>query len=775
MQLRRSMLQRRWYWCGSDMLCDEDDGSRSSMENSDSDDVLGLMEKHSLSHSSFSHVSFPSVVSRRESRLSSGTWLQHELLQPNALPRVRIGGVAPRNPTIRARRSPPRLVWWPRIGCLSASPLPIARQGVQTHSRDVCPNPSIMSCLVPRLENNVDVTLPSLKSSRFGANAICESHTQAMKRRVTVPITAFFQRKQPRTETSAGAPRGTDTPSRSETTDAHTEEPKEADELDDIDDDDDDRASPSPATSKLLRRDARHVTHLLNARELGAAGGARLHPPLPPARQKQQLVRWVLSRFQPTALELRLPEHWQRQAGTLLSDAAFYASCIEFDTHGVLLATGSSNGIIALFDFDEHFYRSINLAQIHMIFTRQEIKRIRWNPSNEDEIACSFSDRNEIHIFNLQKFPTKPHRVLKATSPPSSGYNDIVFFQHPATSSSVQGSDPTPRTSIIGGDLNGSVRMWDPKFPHRPSWSISTGTHPVSALMLSPNKQLLVCGTELGYLVVCSAPKARACNASLNRSLADHCALGMAHQTYDILNLSVPAFGSRAIPQRKASFHVLKLIKPYLTSEYAASLLLSTQAGGIMSIRSPPSSSTHVICQLRNDWIVVLDFLAGVVLKLHTRGSLPMSIATASEQVQSAPHALLRADRSSWLSCHRCSGALLFDGAILCTGIYESPNLNVIDLNQVPRGPLGHEAHQAVTTTTASQRPPSSAFQSASSHPTLRMVKRGAESVGRLDRFRVPMDGVVTAVSGHPTQKLVVCGGEGMRLQVVTTQDTTQD
>lgn len=59
-------------------------------------------------------------------------------------------------------------------------------------------------------------------------------------------------------------------------------------------------------------------------------------------------------------------------------------------------------------------------------------------------------------------------------------------------------------------------------------------------------------------------------------------------------------------------------VAAYLTSEYAASLLMSASAGGVMAIRSSPSSPTHVICQLRNDWIVVLDFLAGVMLKLHT-------------------------------------------------------------------------------------------------------------------------------------------------------------
>lgn len=89
-------------------------------------------------------------------------------------------------------------------------------------------------------------------------------------------------------------------------------------------------------------------------------------------------------------------------------------------------------------------------------------------------------------------------------SPPSSGYNDIVFAQEPPLNdSSARGIGATmSRTRLIGGDLNGSVRMWDPKLSNRPLWSMSTGTHPVNALALSANQQYLVCGTELGYLVV---------------------------------------------------------------------------------------------------------------------------------------------------------------------------------------------------------------------------------------------------------------------------------
>lgn len=37
-----------------------------------------------------------------------------------------------------------------------------------------------------------------------------------------------------------------------------------------------------------------------------------------------------------------------------------------------------------------------------------------------------------------------------------------------------------------------------------------------------------------------------------------------------------------------------------------------------MSIQIAPFTETQVLCQLRNDWVVVVDFLDGRIIKLHT-------------------------------------------------------------------------------------------------------------------------------------------------------------
>lgn len=115
----------------------------------------------------------------------------------------------------------------------------------------------------------------------------------------------------------------------------------------------------------------------------------------------------------------------------------------------------------------------------------------------QDEIAVSYGNKNEIHLFNLQKFPSKPHRVIKTSSRPSSGYNDLVFL--PAHGPAHGNTQPH---NIIAGDMDGSLRSWNPRAPARPIWSISTGSQPINAIVLSRDNRYVVCGTEGGFLTV---------------------------------------------------------------------------------------------------------------------------------------------------------------------------------------------------------------------------------------------------------------------------------
>ncbi|KAE9197753.1 hypothetical protein PF004_g19739 [Phytophthora fragariae] len=596
-----------------------------------------------------------------------------------------------------------------------------------------------------------------------------------MKRLASQPITAFFQRKLVRRISieSVDSDSDHDAASSSSTEPSNAPEPPVEQE----------QQEPTTVRRRAAaHRDAREdLTGILQRRELvGCASTRQLVGGLrgPRRRRKQQLVRWALTHFQRQPVELQLPPHWERQAGAM-STEVFYASCLEFDAQGVLLAAGASNGIVALYDFDDVFHRSLNLGQrmqsqesekdqvaaeggdvelqleekladeilhpIHTIFTPFEVKCIRWNPVNEDEISVSFSNRNEIHVFNLRKFPSKPHKVLKSSNHPSSGYNDMVYL--PATESKLPNSRPVgmaktkPRTggcSVIAGDVDGSIRMWDIRFPLRPVWSFITGSQPINALLLSSNNQFLVCGTEAGVLM-----------------------------TYDIQHKAVPAFGSKPVPQRKAAFNIMEMIKPFLPPAGIDEVILLNRSGapGITSMRLMPHAETQVLCQLRNDWVVVIDYLVGSVVKLHTfirglklreksKAEASPSVLSMAPENQYQRDFLPRSLRNSWLSCHRCRGTFLFDESIMCTGIHDTTSLNMIDLQQLRRIEIAKTTNYD---------------DGNDGIDGLRDKAPGSKlpSIERLDRFRIPMSSIITAVAAHPNQHSVICGGENMRLQII--------
>lgn len=205
------------------------------------------------------------------------------------------------------------------------------------------------------------------------APAIKRKHTSLAA--TTRPITAFFERKRP-----ALSPH--DSPLDS----VDTDESSKCDSIDEIDEEDDELASGAAddvtvvaTPSQPLRPpepqqlNTAHIIRILHCRELGTSAVmmARSVPCSSARRRRQQtdqrLARWALTQFCVLPLQFALPEDALRvvRSHRLVSHCdEFYASCMAFDSQGALLAAGSSNGVIALFDCDEVFHRTINLQQV---------------------------------------------------------------------------------------------------------------------------------------------------------------------------------------------------------------------------------------------------------------------------------------------------------------------------------------------------------------------------------------------------------------------------
>lgn len=165
-----------------------------------------------------------------------------------------------------------------------------------------------------------------------------------------VPLTAFFQRKTSRLEDQLSTRAST----------VASDADSSAQEIEAIDDESEEDVVESKPKREPIKANPNHLVRLIQQRE--CAGRSK-------RRQRQHLVRWVLTHFQMLPVELQLPMRWQQQAGRLYTDV-FYTSCLAFDAQGVLLVAGSSNGIVTLYDFDEYAHRTMNLAQV----TTQSIK-----------------------------------------------------------------------------------------------------------------------------------------------------------------------------------------------------------------------------------------------------------------------------------------------------------------------------------------------------------------------------------------------------------------
>lgn len=183
------------------------------------------------------------------------------------------------------------------------------------------------------------------------------------KRRLTT-ITDFFARKQPREAPAVPDEAPIEAPVSPVADPAAPSEPERLQE---------EEQEPAPPTREKVRRhrdDRGDVLSALLRRELGECGGRLANKRHNPRRRlRQQVARWALGRFEASPVRLALAPDWEQCAGRLRG-GEFFASCMEFDAQGVLLAVGASNGAVAIFDFDEFAHRSINVGQVKQVELR---------------------------------------------------------------------------------------------------------------------------------------------------------------------------------------------------------------------------------------------------------------------------------------------------------------------------------------------------------------------------------------------------------------------
>jgi hypothetical protein len=206
-------------------------------------------------------------------------------------------------------------------------------------------------------------------------------------------------------------------------------------------------------------------------------------------------------------------QHWNIsktvQLGTRRIDGE--VSAMSFDNEGVLLATGDDGGFVRIYDFDDvnaldvrkrnELGRCLNLHesgvdevpstyeshesdctdQIQVVSvdnnlddvpevepalskpilsfrcTSYRITDLQWNPNNQDQLAVSFAQSAEIHLYNVASPKTPMPRVTIGASNTSStkGREGISVMRF--LSVNLPKKKPT---QILTGGSRGTVRLW---------------------------------------------------------------------------------------------------------------------------------------------------------------------------------------------------------------------------------------------------------------------------------------------------------------------------
>ncbi|XP_066318777.1 uncharacterized protein [Miscanthus floridulus] len=158
-------------------------------------------------------------------------------------------------------------------------------------------------------------------------------------------------------------------------------------------------------------------------------------------------------------------------------------SAIEFDRKGIYLASATLSGCLTVHDFETLYCSKYGPScsmpdessnYVLHISNRIPLNAVRWNPGNQDEIACTSSQSDKVFLFDIGYVSSAPTEVLhKGKSKFPALYSESCKSLTDITFTSDD------KSRIFASGLDGAVYMWDRR---------SSKTHCLE-LMASPESQ----------------------------------------------------------------------------------------------------------------------------------------------------------------------------------------------------------------------------------------------------------------------------------------------
>ncbi|THU48228.1 hypothetical protein C4D60_Mb09t24020 [Musa balbisiana] len=199
-------------------------------------------------------------------------------------------------------------------------------------------------------------------------------------------------------------------------------------------------------------------------------------------------------------LEGRVPFCCRRQASQLLLDSLAEVRIFEHNyrtepdgcpTHMARMANVANldmpvsylrQGTSGL-DFDTKFY-SIHLRNLSIgslenetkdllhIYTSKALDSVRWNPTNQDEVACASRQHDKVMLFDIGYISSEPVEVLEKgkskfshhTCELYNGLSEIMFAS-------------ADKSRLLASGLDGAIYIWDKRLSNFPCLELTTNSH----------------------------------------------------------------------------------------------------------------------------------------------------------------------------------------------------------------------------------------------------------------------------------------------------------
>jgi hypothetical protein len=279
-------------------------------------------------------------------------------------------------------------------------------------------------------------------------------------------------------------------------------------------------------------------------------------------------------------------------------------TAMEFDDDGILLVASDPKGGFRIYDFDTYLQKSMEnenmrdrnipipqekpfcLAPIHCVET-PECQSLAWHPANPDYVVSSYRSNNEVHLWDLSRFPQNPKSVfhtkqnVQRGNRGKRGSRGIVCFEAAGGKRGGSKSGGSGYQIAAGGGESCVVRVWDPRTSSTPVYTFPTNgrkgnqnSH-VNALCYCHSQGLIYYGDGSGKIAA-----------------------------HDMRRYEIPAFSTKKTPKFTGDMYLPGIIN----SPNAAKRAMNSKHGrSIISLVSDPSNSGHVSFRSRSGLVGVVD------------------------------------------------------------------------------------------------------------------------------------------------------------------------